>query len=79
MTPNDIRARIRADTFVPVRVVMNSGESYEIKVAEFAVVTMSALHIFPLPKPGTDVPEGVPVVCDVRNISALVPLASQAA
>jgi hypothetical protein len=78
MTPNEIRERLRTGE-LPIRVVTSSGESYPIRIAEFAVVTPTALYIFPHATMGSEIAEGPPTVLSFRNIAALEPLTPQAA
>jgi hypothetical protein len=78
MKPNEIRERLRTGE-LPIRVVTSSGESYTIRIAEFAVITPTALYIFAHATTGGGIAEGPPAVLAIRNIAALEPLTPQAA
>jgi hypothetical protein len=78
MTPNDLKSKLREQPFQPFRIVMDSGQSLEVRHPEFVQVTMSAAYVFPTPTRG-DIPPGPPTVCSIRNISTLEPIPEKAA
>lgn len=44
-TSNDVRARMRKQPFVPVRIVTSSGESYEVHHPDLVWVGQRDIHV----------------------------------
>lgn len=78
MSPNELRDLIKAVSFRPLRVTMNSGQVVEIPHRDFATVTVSALYVFPAQSPDS-VALGAPTAYSIRNISTVEPLPDKAA
>ena len=70
---------LNAENFAPVRVVTNSGKSYEIPLAAFAYVAGTTLVIVPTVKPGSHEASERATSVALRNITAIEPLPEPAA
>lgn len=74
MTPNDVRDKLRQEPFEPFLIRMNNGQVHEVRHRDFAVVTKTAVHVFPTPPPGEEIPENRVSIVSLRNISTLEPV-----
>ena len=75
MFPQDIWKAVRRRPFVPFRITLTEGSTYEIKHPEFCIVTTTSVFIGLLP---TDDPDPLPqrsVEVDVSHVVKLEPLA----
>lgn len=71
MTVQTFRDLLKAQPFRPFRLVMSSGQSYDVRHPEVAMVTKSDLLV------GTDVEDGVPAefkICSLLHVTAVEPL-----
>lgn len=71
MTVQTFHQLLTARPFKPYRVVMSSGQAYEVRHPEMAFLTRSYLLV------GIDVDEGVPAefkICSLLHVTALEPL-----
>jgi hypothetical protein len=71
MTVQTFRELLTARPFKPFRVVMSSGQAYEVRHPEMAFLTRSDLLV------GIDVDEGVPAefkICSLLHVTAVEPL-----
>jgi hypothetical protein len=77
MTVQTFREMLGRRPFQPVRLTLSSGDSYEIRHPEMAMLTRTSLLI------GTDLAEdGVPAefkIISLLHVTAIEPLTSQAA
>lgn len=76
MTVQTFRNLLSAQPFKPFRLVMSSGESYEVRHPEMAFVTKSDMLV------GTDVEDGVPAefrICSLLHVATIEPIDMQAA
>jgi len=77
MAVNTFRELLARRPFQPVKIVMSSGQSYEIRHPEMAMLTRTSLLV------GVDVsPDGVPAefkVLSLLHMTAVEPLTQQAA
>ncbi|HLL88306.1 MAG TPA: hypothetical protein VK324_03290 [Tepidisphaeraceae bacterium] len=77
MTVQTFREMLTRRPFQPVRLTLSSGQSYEIRHPEMAMLTWTSLLI------GTDVaPDGVPAefkIVSLLHVTAIEPIAPQAA
>ncbi|HEY5315561.1 MAG TPA: hypothetical protein VIK18_23725 [Pirellulales bacterium] len=74
MTVQTFRDLLTAQPFRPFRLVMSSGQSYEVRHPEMAWVTKSDILV------GIDVEDGVPAefkICSLLHVTAVEPLASR--
>lgn len=76
MTVQAFRERLRQRPFRPFRIIMSSGESYEVRHPEVAFLTRTDLLI------GVgDTDEGVPAefrICSLQHIATVEPLSAAA-
>jgi hypothetical protein len=71
MTVQSFRDLLATRPFRPFRVVMSSGQSYEVRHPEMAFVTKTDLLV------GIDVEDGVPAefkICSLLHVTAIEPL-----
>lgn len=76
MTPNTFRELLSAKPFKPFRLVMSSGQSYEVRHPEMALLTKSDLLV------GINVDQGVPAefkICSLLHVATVEPIEGQAA
>ncbi len=77
MTVQTLREMLARRPFQPVRLTLSSGQSYEIRHPEMALLTRTSLLI------GTDIAEdGVPTefkIVSLLHVTAIEPLKRQAA
>lgn len=76
MTVQTFRNLLTAQPFKPFRLVMSSGEVYEVRHPEMALLTKSDLLV------GTEVDEGVPAefkICSLLHVATIEPIDMQAA
>ena len=76
MTVNTFRELLAARPFVPFRLIMSSGATYDIRHPEMAFLTRSDLLV------GIDVEDGVPAefkICSLLHVSSIEPIDLQAA
>jgi len=77
MTVQTFREMLDRRPFQPVRVVLSSGQSYEIRHPEMAMLTRTSLLV------GTDVADdGVPAefkILSLLHVTAIEPISQQAA
>ena len=73
MTVKTFRDLLHAQPFGPFRVVMSSGQSYEVRHPEMALLTKSDLFV------GVDAKIGAPAefrICSLLHINTVEPLAA---
>jgi hypothetical protein len=77
MTVQTFREMLSRRPFQPVKLTLSSGQSYEIRHPEMAMLTRTSLLI------GTDVaPDGVPAefkIISLLHVTAIEPMSTQAA
>lgn len=76
MTVQTFRNLLSAQPFKPFRLVMSSGEAYEVRHPEMAFVTKSDMLV------GIDVEDGVPAefrICSLLHVTTIEPIDMQAA
>jgi hypothetical protein len=77
MTVQTFREMLGRRPFQPVRLVLSSGQSYEIRHPEMAMLTRTSILI------GTDIaPDGVPAefkIVSLLHVTAIEPVESKAA
>ena len=77
MTVQTFREMLARRPFQPVRLILSSGQSYEIRHPEMAMLTRTSIQI------GTDLAEdGVPAefkIISLLHVAAIEPLTTQAA
>jgi len=76
MTVQTFRDLLAARPFKPFRLVMSSGEKYEVRHPEMALLTKSDLLV------GTEVEEGVAAefkICSLLHVTTVEPIDMQAA
>lgn len=77
MTVQPFREMLARRPFQPVRLILSSGQSYEIRHPEMAMLTRTSILI------GTDLAEdGVPAefkIISLLHVTAIEPLTTQAA
>ena len=74
MAPHDIWKAVRRRPFVPFRLTLTEGSTYDIKHPEFCIVTMTSVFIGLLP---TDDPDPLPqrsVEVDVAHVVKVEPI-----
>ncbi|MDX1965869.1 MAG: hypothetical protein SFV23_01750 [Planctomycetaceae bacterium] len=76
MTVQDFRDVLKQQPFVPFRVIMSSGEAYEVRHPEMAWLTRTTLFV------GIDADrDGVPArskMCSLLHVTAIEPISSSA-
>ncbi len=76
MTVQAFRDLLATQPFKPFRLIMSSGERYEVRHPEMALLTRSDLLI------GTDAEDGVPSefkICSLLHVATIEPIDMQAA
>jgi hypothetical protein len=76
MTVQTFREMLARQPFQPVKVSMSSGQAYEIRHPEMAMLTRTSLLV------GVDLADGVPSefkILSLLHVTAIEPLSSQAA
>lgn len=76
MTVQTFRELLAARPFKPFRLIMSSGETYEVRHPETALLTRSDLLV------GIDAEDGVPAefkICSLLHIATIEPIEGQAA
>lgn len=77
MTVQTFREMLRRRPFQPVKLTLSSGQSYEIRHPEMAMLTRTSLLV------GVDLaPDGVPAefkIISLLHVTAIEPLTTQAA
>ncbi len=71
MTVQNFREKLQARPFQPFRVVMSSGQSYEVRHPEMAFLSRTAIYV------GIDAEDGVPAdfrLCSLLHVTAIEPL-----
>ncbi|MEX0611640.1 MAG: hypothetical protein WD229_05940 [Pirellulales bacterium] len=69
MSPEQLRILLHARPFLAFRIVMSSGQSYEIRHPEMALLTRNALFVAQSSNGADDMPEYA-AVCAVLHIAA---------
>ena len=72
MSPDRIRNHLRREPFLPIRIYMSDGSSYEVRHPEMAVVTRRDVFIALPPLQG-DMPERA-VFCDPLHVTRIEPI-----
>ncbi len=75
MTIQTFREALSAKPFRPFRLVMSSGQSYEVRHPEMAFLSRTAIYV------GVDVEDGVPAdfrICSLLHVTAIEPLSPAA-
>lgn len=73
MTLQTFRELLARRPFQPFRLVMSSGQAYEVRHPEMALLTRTDLLV------GTDVDEGVPAefkICSLLHVTAVEPVSA---
>ena len=76
MTLQTFRELLSQRPFMPFRLVMSSGQSYEVRHPEMAMLTRTTILV------GIDVADGVPAefkICSLLHVTAVEPLSASAA
>ena len=76
MTVDTFRELLARRPFKPFRLVMSSGQAYEIRHPEMAMLTRSDMLV------GTDVEDGVPAefkICSLLHVATIEPIDQGAA
>ena len=76
MTVQTFRNLLAARPFEPFRVVMSSGEKYEVRHPEMAFLTKTNLFV------GVDVEDSIPAdfrICSLLHVATVEPIEGQAA
>jgi hypothetical protein len=77
MTVQTFREMLARRPFQPVRLILSSGESYEIRLPEMAMLTRTSLLV------GTDLADdGIPAefkILSLLHVTAIEPITQQAA
>jgi len=71
MTLQTFRELLRKRPFEPFRLVMSSGERYEVRHPEMAMLTRSDMLV------GTEAEDGVPAefkICSLLHVTAIEPI-----
>ena len=71
MMPEDIRQKLLTKPFVPFRMLITDGTSYEIRHPDCVYVTRT--HIVIAPELSGDLPKGL-VICDPLYVTQMIPL-----
>ena len=77
MAGQEIRTRLRGEPFIPFRITMDNGQTFEVRHPELAHLSATgALYIHePVDDEVAEV-AGPAAVCELRNISTLEPLSA---
>jgi len=75
MSLTEIRERLRKQPFEPFRVVLSSGESYEVRHPELAMLLRGGIYVAEADAKG-QLPE-MPAWCSLLHISAIEPIAAK--
>ena len=76
MTVDTFRELLARRPFKPFRLVMSSGQAYEVRHPEMAMLTRSDMLV------GTDVEDGVPAefkICSLLHVATIEPIDQGAA
>ena len=71
MTVQNFRDLLTKRPFQPLRLVMSSGASYEVRHPEMAVLSKTSIYV------GIDVDDGIPAdfrICSLLHVTAIEPL-----
>lgn len=71
MRYDEVRAALRRRPFEPFRVILSSGNAYEIRHPEFALVTRTSLFVGE--PSGEEIPERL-VPCDLLHVTTIEPV-----
>ena len=74
MNPDVILNHLRREPFLPIRICLSEGASYEVRHPELALVTRREV-VIALPSTEGKVPEGS-VVCDPLHVTRVEPIDS---
>lgn len=72
MSPDQIRNHLRREPFLPIRIYMSDGSSYEVRHPEMAMVTRREV-VVAIPPTHGDMPERT-VFCDPLHITRIEPV-----
>lgn len=80
MTFDDLKLMLEPNNFQPFRIILNSGQSYEVRHSEFAVLTeRGAIYLFkPSDEQEAYTAKDVLAVIAVHNISSIEPIGQAA-
>ena len=76
MTVQTFRNLLAAQPFKPFRLVMSSGETYDVRHPEMAFLTRSSILV------GIDVEDDIPAefrICSLLHVATIEPIEGQAA
>lgn len=76
MTVKTFRELLEARPFKPFRLVMSSGESYEVRHPEMAFLTRTSILV------GVDLEDNIPAefrICSLLHVATVEPIEGQAA
>ena len=69
MVTQDFRDLMFARPFRPFRLVMSSGNVYDVRHPETGIVTRTTIYVF-TPRPA-DQPKGTPVYCSLLHVAGV--------
>jgi hypothetical protein len=75
MSVRELRERLRKSPFEPFRVVLSSGDAYEVRHPEMALLLKGGIYVA-VPDAKGDLPD-VPVWCSLLHITAIEPIAAK--
>jgi hypothetical protein len=75
MSVRELRHRLQKQPFEPFRVVLSSGESYEVRHPEMALLLRGGIYVAE-PDAKGELPE-VPAWCSYLHITAIEPIAAK--
>jgi hypothetical protein len=67
MRPEELTKLLRTRPFIPLRIIMTDGQTYDIRHPEMVIVLRQRVDIGVLPDPAMEVAEGV-VHCSLLHI-----------
>lgn len=77
MSPQEIQAQLRRQPFIPLRMHMSDGSSYDIRHPELAIVTRTVIMIALYNGSDSGMPE-LGISCDPLHVTRLEPPAAPA-
>ena len=72
-----LREKLTRRPFEPFRVRLSSGDTYDVRHPENALLVRSGIYVA-VPEPGGELPE-VPVWCSFLHVAAVEPISNGAA
>jgi len=74
MTPYEIKAQLRTQPFLGIRIYISDGESYEVTHPDMVLVTTSIVQIALPPLDRHGIPTGGSVYVDPVHVTRIQPL-----